>query len=259
MRTTTVRVFALALFLFLATAVSLASAPGTAATATTSFTNVPLIVSNGSSEPAVTIDAGGNVVFSALSWILFQTNIWKASFGTSPMFQGAPDASIGKGIGGEDADLDLGSTGTLHITTLMFFPGPNFLGRQLGVSSITCANDDTSDNFAHCTAQILDHTQADRPWVTSDGNVVYISYHDSGSSTGIKVWRSMDDGITWTKVGDPIVGQGGFTSISTFDNDQGKIMADPLTHGPFSVYPPGQGRLPKAQNRLLNKTLVSPR
>src|SRR3989442_7728140 len=176
MRTTTVRVFALALFLFLATAVSLATAPAAAAPATTSFTNVPLVVSNGSSEPAVTIDAGGNVVFSALSWILFQTNVWKAPFGTSPVFQGAPDASIDKGIGGEDADIDLGSTGTLHITTLMFFPGPNFLGRQLGVSAVTCLQDDTCDNFAHCTAQLLDHSQSDRSLVTSDGNVVYSSY-----------------------------------------------------------------------------------
>ena len=256
MRTSTGRVVGLAVFLFLATAASLAVAPA-AATTTTSFTNIPLIVSNGSSEPAVTIDANGNVVFSALSWILFQTNIWKAPFGTTPVFQGAPDASIDKGIGGEDADIDLGSTGTLHITTLMFFPGPNFLGRQLGVSSITCPNDDTSDNFAHCTAQILDHTQADRPWVTSDGNVVYISYHDSGSSTGIKVWRSMDDGITWTKVGDPIVGQGGFTSISTFDNDQGKIMADPSTHSVFAIYAAGQGGLQKAKNAFFNNIVVS--
>jgi hypothetical protein len=231
-------------------------APAAAAPTTTSFSNIPLIVQNGSSEPAVAIDANGDVVFSALSWQLFQTNIWTASFGTTPVFQGAPDISIGKGIGGEDADIDIGSTGTLHITTLMDFPSPNFLG-QLGVSSITCPNGDTSDDFAHCTAQILDHTQADRPWVTSDGNVVYISYHDSGSSTGIKVWRSMDDGITWMKVGDPIVAQGGFTSISTFDNDQGKIIADPSTHSVFAVYAAGQGGLQKAKNAFFNNIVVS--
>lgn len=247
----------MALVLSVAIATAFASIPVSAASTTTTFTNIPLIVSNGSSEPAVTIDASGNVVFSALSWILFQTNIWKASFGTTPMFQGAPDVSIDKGIGGEDADIDLGSTGTLHITTLMFFPGPNFLGRQLGVSAITCLHDATADNFAHCTAQILDHTQADRPWVTSDGPVVYISYHDSGSSTGIKVWRSMDDGVTWTKVGDPIVGQGALTSISTFDNVQGKIVADPSTHSVFVVYAAGQGGLQKAKNAFFNNIVVS--
>ncbi len=257
MRAVRVLAVSAALILSAAIAATFLAVPANASPAPTKFSNIPLMVSNGSSEPALTIDAKGNVVFSALSWILFQTNIWKASFGNTPAFQGAPDASIDKGIGGEDADVDLGSTGTLHITTLMFFPGPNFLGRQLGVSAIACPHDDTSDDFAHCTAQILDHTQADRPWVTSDGPVVYISYHDSGSSTGIKVWRSSDDGVTWTKVGNPIVGQGAFTSISTFDNDQGKIVADPLTHSVFAIYAAGQGGLQKAKNAFFNNIVVS--
>ena len=60
-----------------------------------------------------------------------------------------------------------------------------------------------------------DTTQADRQWVTSLGSTVWISYHDSGSSTLIHLQRSTDDGKTWTKVGDPIVGQGATTGDST--------------------------------------------
>ena len=45
---------------------------------------------------------------------------------------------------------------------------------------------------------------ADRQWVTSEGTTVYISYHDAGNSTLVHVQRSDDDGLTWTKVGDPI-------------------------------------------------------
>jgi BNR repeat-like domain len=198
------------------------------------------------------------MVVSGLSWQLFQTNIWKGSFGSTPAFQGPIDAAIKNGVGGGgDADIDLGSTGTLHATTLIFFFNPVLKIKQLGVSAITCPHADTSNTFANCTAKILDTTQSDRPWITSDGKQVYISYHDSGSSTLIHVQRSDDDGFTWRKVGDPIVGQGGATGQATFNNDQGPIMADPTTHDVYDVYAAGEASVQKGTTANFNHIYVS--
>jgi hypothetical protein len=149
------------------------------------------------------------------------------------------------------------STGTLHATTLIFFFNPVLKIKQLGVSAITCPHADTSNTFANCTAKILDTTQSDRPWITSDGKQVYISYHDSGSSTLIHVQRSDDDGFTWRKVGDPIVGQGGATGQATFNNDQGPIMADPTTHDVYDVYAAGEASVQKGTTANFNHIYVS--
>src|SRR2546422_3700200 len=117
------------------------------------FTNTPLLEPNGDSEPAVSIGSDGTMVVSGLSWQLFQTNIWKGAFGSTPGFQGPIDAAIKNRVGGGgDADIDLGSTGTLHVTTLVFFFNPVSKIKQLGVSAITCPNADTSNHFANCTA-----------------------------------------------------------------------------------------------------------
>jgi hypothetical protein len=223
-----------------------------------SFSNTPLLLPNGDSEPAVSVLSSGTLVVSALSWQLFQTNIWKGTFGSTPVFQGPIDAAIANRIGGGgDADIDLGSTGALHATTLVFFFNPQTRIDQLGVSAITCPNADTSNQFSSCTAHIIDTTQADRPWITSDGVHVYISYHDSGSSTIIHVQRSDDDGLTWQKVGDPIVGQGGATGSATFNNDQGPIVADPTTHSVFDVYAAGSASVQKGTNANFNNIFVS--
>src|SRR5439155_1350994 len=139
---------------------------------------------------------------------------------------------------------------------LAFFNPQNKI-TQLGVSAVTCPNADFANNFSHCTSQIIDTTQADRPWITSDGVHVYISYHDSGSSTTIHVQRSDDDGVTFHRVGDPIVGQAGATGNSTFNNDQGKIIADPVTHNVYDVYASGVGGLQKGTNANFNNIYVS--
>lgn len=230
----------------------------THATKTPSFSNIALLRPDGNSEPELSISANGQVALVGLSWTLFQTNAWTGTFGQTPTFRGAIDSTIENGVGGgEDADVDFGATGTVHITTLLAVFNPQTNVKQLGVSAITCLNGDLSNNFASCTRQILDETQADRPWITSDGPHVWISYHDSGSSSGIHAWRSDDDGFTWARVGDPIVGQGGATSNSTFDNDQGKIVADSFTHNVYDVYAAGAGGLQKAKTANFNNIYVS--
>ena len=245
--------FALALIITIAIPVAVHGKP-----ASPSFVNIPLIRPDGGSEPELSIGPDGTAVFVSLSWTQFATNAWKASFGQTPAFQGQIDTSLAPGVGGgEDADVEIGSTGTLHATTLLAFFNPQTKITQLGVSAITCTNADFSNSFAHCTSQIIDTTQADRPWITSDGAHVYISYHDSGSSTTIHVQRSDDDGITFHRVGDPIVGQGGATSNSTFDNDQGKIIADSVTHNVYDVYASGVGGLQKAKTANFNNIYVS--
>lgn len=221
------------------------------------FTNTPLLRPDGDSEPAISIGADGTMVISDLSWKEYFTNVWKGPFGSTPTYQGPIDANIGKSIGGGDADIEFGSTGTIHATTLVFFFNPANQLTQLGVSAITCPNGDTSDNFAHCKAQIIDSTQADRQWVASDGPTVYISYHDSGSSTLIHVQRSDDDGFTWHMVGDPIVGQDGVTGDSTFNNDQGPIVADPVTHNVYDIFAAGEPSVQKGTTANFNNIFVS--
>src|SRR2546428_10298995 len=163
-----------------------------------SFTNIPLLRPDGNSEPELSIGPDGTTVYVALSWTQFFTNTWKGGFGQAPVFQGTIDANLANNVrGGGDADVDIGSTGTLHVSTLIFFFNPQNRISQLGVSAITCPKADTSNNFSHCTGQIIDTTQSDRQWITSDGPHVYISYHDSGSSTTIHIQRSDDDGFTF--------------------------------------------------------------
>lgn len=236
---------------------ALASSPHHTGAAAPAFTNTPLLRPDGDSEPALAIGGDSTMIAGGLSWNLFQTNVWKGTFGTTPTFQGAPDASIGAGIGGGDEDWEIGSTGTLHGTTLMFFFNSQTHLKQLGVSAITCPNADTSNNFANCTTQIIDQTQADRQWITSNGKQVWISYHDSGHSSIIHVQRSDDDGFTWKKVGDPIVGQGGTTGDATFNNIQGELEADPTTGILYDVYAAGVTGVLKAHTQSFSKVYVS--
>jgi hypothetical protein len=230
------------------------------------FSNTVLPNPEGDSEPEISIAANGTMGMVALSLGLasdmqFGTNLWTGPFGATPTFQGVIDGALqhpGKTVfGGEDADVDFGSTGTLHMTTLIFLGNPTLIRGQLGVSAITCGNAASGFNSNNCTAQIIDTTQTDRPWITSDGSHVWISYHDSGNSTLIHIQRSDDDGLTFHRVGDPIVGQDGATANSTFDNDQGPIVADPFTHNIYDIYAAGQGGLQKAKTANFNNIFVS--
>jgi hypothetical protein len=217
-----------------------ASTPVAAKTTTVpQFSNVPLLRPEGGTEPAIAIAGDGTMAITALNpsfGLEFAfTNLWKGSFGSTPEYEGPIDARIEGSYGGSDADVDIGSTGTLHVTTLVLGLNSQFRGGQLGISSITCPGGDTSNHYSHCTSQLVDTNGTDRPWITSDGRRVYITYHDSGNSATIRVQRSDDDGITWKRVGDATAGLGGVTAASTF-NDAGPIVADPRTHAVYTMF-----------------------
>lgn len=218
------------------------------------FNNTPLILPDGASEPAIAIAAGGATALTALSWQQNFTNLWTGSFGKTPDYKGAIDSKlqqVSKAVfGGGDADVDIGSTGTIHATTLVFLVNPTFQTFQLGVSAITIKNGDT-------TAQIIDTAGADRPWITSDGPHVWISYHDAGNSSLVHVQRSDDDGLTWHRVGDPIPGQGTATGDATFNNSAGPIVADPSTHNLYVVYAAGQPGIQKGTSATFNNIYVA--
>jgi hypothetical protein len=224
------------------------------------FTNTPLTVPNGSSEPAISIGLTGTTAATGLGWLDFGTNFWTGTFSSTPTFQGKIDSGLqrsGKRIfGGGDADVDIGSTGTLHASTLIFLVNPPLTRATLGVSAITCLSPPTFD-ASNCTKQILDFAGADRQWITSEGSRVYISYHDAGNSTIIRVQRSDDDGLTWTKVASPIPGQGRITADATFNNTQGPIVADPVTHNVYDIYTAGEPGIQKATSANHNNVFVT--
>src|SRR2546427_10529835 len=117
---------------------STVSAAKPVTTSSITFSNTSLLLRSGSSEPAGTIGPDGTTVFTSLSWITFGTNVRKTTFGGSPSFQGIPDNGIVSGqLGGEDADVDIGSTGTLHFTSLIALVNPPFTAARFGVSAIT--------------------------------------------------------------------------------------------------------------------------
>jgi hypothetical protein len=209
-----------------------------------SFSNTPLLRDDGASEPAISIHTNGTMAMTALSWLTFGTPLWSGPFGSTPTFRGIVDSALqlpGRRLvfGGGDADVDFGSTGTLHATTC-----PNGTSPTLAVPG-------------DCTSQIIDKAGADRQWITSDGRTVYIPYHDSGNSTLIHVQRSDDDGFSWTRVHSPIPGQGRATGKATFNNDQGPIVADPVTHNVYAIYAAGEPSIQKGTSADFNNIFVS--
>ena len=225
------------------------------------FSNTPLIRPDGGSEPAISITANGTMGMTTLSWQQFFTHYWSGSFGSTPTFRGEIDSALQlpgqrRVFGGGDADVDLGSTGTLHATTLIFLTPPTVRSFTLGVSAITCPSALQSVP-AGCKSQIIDKAGADRQWITSDGNHVWISYHDSGNSSLIHVQRSDDDGYTWKRAGSPIPGQGAATGDATFNNTQGPIVADPTNHLLYDVYTAGEPSVQKGTSGAFNNVFVS--
>ncbi len=230
---------------------------------TLTFSNTPLLLPKGSSEPEIAFN-GDFMAITSLGWLFpFGTQLWTGDFGSTPNLQGPIDSALTKAgfavvFGGGDADVDLGSTGTLHATTLVIPVNKPFRAAQISLAAITCPGA-TSPSFgiSSCTAQIIDLAGNDRPWITSDGARVYISYHDAGNSVLIRVQRSDDDGLTWTRVGDAVTGAGPRTGSATFNNIAGPIVADPVNHNAYSVFASGEVGILKAKTTDFNNIFVS--
>jgi hypothetical protein len=228
-----------------------------------SFSNTPLLLSEGSSEPEIGFN-GNFMAIVSLGWLSpGGTQLWTGNFGSTPNFLGAIDNALTKAgfavvFGGGDADVEVGSTGTMHATTLVIPVNKPFKKALISVAAITCPGA-TAPNFniSTCTAQIVDLAGNDRPWITSDGAQVYISYHDAGASALIRVQRSDDDGFTWKRVGDAITGAGPTTGQATHNNIAGPIVADPTSHNVYAVFASGQVGILKAKTTDFNDIAVS--
>src|SRR5258708_21958156 len=165
-------------------AVIAVSSPRTARATGPTFTLTPLTLTDGSSEPEISIGGNGTMALVSLQWVLdptaFGTQLWTGPFGATPTHQGIVDNTLqhpGKQIfGAGDADVDIGSTGALHMSTLVFLENPTFNKAQLGVSAISCPSVPASGFLIPpCTAQLIGTTGADRQWATSDEPHVYSS------------------------------------------------------------------------------------
>lgn len=241
-----------------AIAASAATTPGTL-----TFTNTALTLPIGSSEPEIAFN-GDLMAITSLGWLApGGTQLWTGDFGSTPSLQGAIDTALTKAgfavvFGGGDADVDLGSTGTLHATTIVVPVNKPFRAAQISIAAITCPGATSSGfSISSCTAKIIDNAGNDRPWITSDGTHVYISYHDAANSATIRVQRSDDDGFTWKRVGNAITGAGRITGSSTFNNIAGPIKADPTSHAVYAIFASGQVGILKAKTANFNDIFVS--
>ena len=121
----------LGVMLAIAVTPALAAFAGTSA-GNLSFTNKALTRPDGNSEPEISIAGNSTMAIVALGWLNFGTSLWTGPFGSTPTFQGLIDAALqraGKQVfGGEDADVDMGTTGALHASTLIALGEPNLQG-----------------------------------------------------------------------------------------------------------------------------------
>jgi len=251
---------------FLMTILTAASAFAATVPGSLTFSNTPLLSPEGQAEPAISLASNGTMAITGPQWLFdpnfFGTHLWIGPFGSTPTFQGLLDADLQKPakhvFGRYDADVDLGSTGTLHATSLIYLMNSALNHAQSGVSAITCPNGTSlSFNISNCTKKIIDAADSDRPWITSDGPRVWIAYHDPFGGTLIHVQRSDDDGFTWRRVSDPIPGQGRATADATFNNQHGPIVADPFTHNVYIIYTAGEPSIQKGTSAAFNNVFVS--
>lgn len=232
------------------------------------FTDTPLLLPIGTSEPEIALHDGFMAIVS-LSWLTIDgTQLWTGNFGSTPTWQGPIDNALRKAgyqlvVGGEDASIDFGTTGTLHATTIVIpvqkLPLPRGFHPKISVSAVRCTNV-MSSGFSpsdDCTVRIVDFTGNDRPWITSDGPHVYISYHDAVNAALIRIQRSDDDGLTWKRVGNAFTGSGPTTAGSTFNNIAGPIAVDPVNHNAYQIFAAGETGILKAKTAAWNKVYVS--
>jgi hypothetical protein len=124
------------------------------------FSNIFLTKPYGTSEPGISINGSGLMAIDALGWNASGTAVWMGDFGSTPSFRGGIDVNLTKPgaviFGGGDADVDLGSTGTVHATTIVFPVNKSFTHAQVSISAIACPNASPTLSLSTCTRQIID-------------------------------------------------------------------------------------------------------
>jgi hypothetical protein len=123
------------------------------------FSNTPLLRPDGSSRPLIAVDSEGHTAMVSSSWLTSGTDLWTGSFGSTPTFQGHIDSALQQTakqiFDAANADIDIGSTGTLHATTLIVLVNAPFRAAQVGISAISCPNGASNFNLSNCTSQII--------------------------------------------------------------------------------------------------------
>ena len=227
------------------------------------YTTSPFPNQSGDSEPAIDFGGPGNTMaVDGLGWLPFQVNLWKGHFGdTPPAYFGAMDTSLpiqGQGrinLGDGDGDVEVTSVGTILLADLDFIFNRTGAFVGLGVSVTRCPASATGPSA--CTTKVLDTAGADREWITTAGTSAWLSYHDSNSSSLITVWRSTDDGRSWTKVASPIPGQASVTGDSTFNNSIGPIVADATGANVYQPFAAGEASVQKGTSANFNNIYVA--
>ena len=104
-----------------------------------SFSNTPLLTETGNSEPEISIGNDGNTAAVALDWTNPASNLWTGKFGDTLQPRGSLDflnpalQVPGKVVvGGGDVDVDVGSTGTIHATSLVYLRLPAIMPPKRG-------------------------------------------------------------------------------------------------------------------------------
>ena len=211
--------------------------------ATAPFTISPLVLSSGGSEPSVTIGVDGQMAIDSLSWLQWGVNLWTGPFGSSPSFRGLVNidgAQPGRvALTGVDADIDLGTTGTLHEVGLDVvtnptcdgFAGHACQGTQTAITATTCPRGFAT--LADCNVTVLDTSRVDRPWITSNGPTVFVGAFNPWTGA-YGLWRSDDDGYHWKRAGSPLTGQGSTMGQMGISFTQ-RLVVDPTTGDLFAV------------------------
>lgn len=141
-----------------------------AAPQTLTISNTLLLQPDGSTRPLIAIDSEGHTAMVSASLLTSGTDLWTGSFGLTPLFQGKIDSALQQTakqiFDAANSDIDIGSTGTLHATTLVVLVNAPFRAAQVGVSAISCPNGATNFSLSSCTSKIIDSAGDDLPWIT---------------------------------------------------------------------------------------------
>jgi hypothetical protein len=199
-------------------------------------------------EPAIAIGQDGAIAVTAgefghVSIADFHTKVWLGNGGTPLELAGVIgpfDVSDRVAIPSRDSDVDISTTGTLHITTNVRLYPPDTTVPPLGpspeavIAAVRCPNPAHPEfEVRKCSTHMLGRdpgAKLDRQWIVSNGDDVWLTYHDQ--ALNIIVFHSADDGLHWRRTGAIFPGD----SDVAADNRQGPIVVDPIAGDLYTIH-----------------------